>query len=139
MSLDARKPVFAVSYQVRHKRVCAVSENGQKLGFRKKRNFTIRVVKPKALISFAVTANLICAFVFAYAKFRFSHDAAHIIMCGWLDSEPLFLGRLRPERLTSNQIASQHRTGFHWGHNQPIYFLLGPKWVGAPVSVRLAM
>ena len=31
MSLDARKPVFAVSYQVRHKRVCAVSENGQKL------------------------------------------------------------------------------------------------------------
>ena len=103
--------------------------------FRKKRNFTIRVVKPKALISFAVTANLICAFVFAYAKFRFSHDAAHIIMCGWLDSEPLFLGRLRPERLTSNQIASQHRTGFHWRHNQPIYFLLGPKWVGAPVSV----
>ena len=95
----------------------------------KKRNFTIRVVKPKALISFAVTANLICAFVFAYAKFRFSHDAAHIIMCGWLDSEPLFLGRLRPERLTSNQIASQHRTGFHWRHNQPIYFLLGPQWV----------
>ena len=104
-------------------------------GFRKKRNFTIRVVKPNALISFAVTANLICAFVFAYAKFRFSHDAAHIIMCGWLDSEPLFLGRLRPERLTSNQIASQHRTGFHWRHNQPIYFLLGPQWVGAPVSV----
>ena len=31
MSPDARKPVFAVSYQVRHKRVCAVSKNGQKL------------------------------------------------------------------------------------------------------------
>ena len=137
MSLDARKTVFAVSYQVRHKRVCAVSENGQKLEISDlgRRNFTIRVVKPKALISFAVTANLICAFVFAYAKFRFSHDAAHIIMCGWLDSEPLFLGRLRPERLTCNQIASQHRTGFHWRHNQPIYFLLGPQWVGAPVSV----
>ena len=105
------------------------------LKFRKKINFTIRVVKPKALISFAVTANLICAFVFAYAKFRFSHDAAHIIMCGWLHSGPLFLGRLRPERLTGNQIASQHRTSFHWRHNQPIYFLLGPQWVGAPVSV----
>ena len=30
-----------------------------------------------ALISFAVTAKLICVFVFAYAKSRFSHDAAH--------------------------------------------------------------
>ena len=39
---------------------------------------TIFVAKTKALISFAVTAKLICAFVFAYAKVRFSHDAAHI-------------------------------------------------------------
>ena len=30
------------------------------------------------LISFAVTAKLICVFVFAYAKSRFSHDAAPI-------------------------------------------------------------
>ena len=30
------------------------------------------------LISFAVTAKLICIFVFAYAKSRFSHDAAQI-------------------------------------------------------------
>ena len=35
------------------------------------------VAKTKALISFAVTAKLICVFVFAYAKSRFSHDAAH--------------------------------------------------------------
>ena len=28
-------------------------------------------------MSFAVTAKLICVFVFAYAKSRFSHDAAH--------------------------------------------------------------
>ena len=34
-------------------------------------------MKTKALISFAVTAKLICVFVFAYAKSRFSHDAAH--------------------------------------------------------------
>ena len=34
-------------------------------GFEKKRNCTIRVAKTKALISFAVTAKLICAFVFA--------------------------------------------------------------------------
>ena len=30
------------------------------------------------LISFAVTARLICVFVFAYAKRRFSHNKAHI-------------------------------------------------------------
>ena len=34
----------------------------------------------KALISFTVTAKLIRAFVFAYAKCRFSHDAAHLIL-----------------------------------------------------------
>ena len=32
----------------------------------------------KALISFAITAKLICVFVFAYAKSRFSHDAAQL-------------------------------------------------------------
>ena len=46
--------------------------------FRKWRGCTIRVAKTKALISFAVTAKLICVFVFAYAKIRFSHVAAHI-------------------------------------------------------------
>ena len=33
------------------------------------------------MISFAVTAKLICVFVFAYAKSRFSHDAAQMITC----------------------------------------------------------
>ena len=33
----------------------------------------------KALISCTVTAQLICVFVFAYAKIRFSHDEAHIV------------------------------------------------------------
>ena len=37
-------------------------------------------MKTKALISFAVIAKLICGFVFAYAKSRFSQDAAHM-MC----------------------------------------------------------
>ena len=45
-------------------------------GFRKKRDCTICVAKTKALISFAVTAKLICVFVFAYAKSRFSNDEA---------------------------------------------------------------
>ena len=39
-------------------------------------------MKTKALISFAVTAKLICVFVFVYAKSRFSHDAAHIVKLG---------------------------------------------------------
>ena len=41
---------------------------------------TIHVAKTKALISFAVTAKLICVFVFAYAKSWFSHDAAHFYL-----------------------------------------------------------
>ena len=40
---------------------------------------TIRVAKTKALISFAVTAKLICVFVFAYAKSRFSHNEADFL------------------------------------------------------------
>ena len=43
-----------------------------------KRDCTIYVAKTKALISFAVTAKLICVFVFPYAKRRFSHDGAHL-------------------------------------------------------------
>ena len=38
------------------------------------------VAKTKALISFAVTAKLICVFVFAYAKRWFSHDEAHNLL-----------------------------------------------------------
>ena len=44
------------------------------------RNSTIRVAKTKALISFAVTAKLICVFVFAYADCWFYHEVAHMIM-----------------------------------------------------------
>ena len=52
-------------------------------GFKKKRSCTIPVAKPKAQISFEVTAKLICAFGFAYADCWFSHimriyEAAHM-------------------------------------------------------------
>ena len=40
---------------------------------------TIRVAKTNTLIRFAVTAKLICVFVFAYAKIQFSHDAAQML------------------------------------------------------------
>ena len=49
------------------------------LGFRKYRNCTICVAKTKALISFAVTAKLICVFVFAHADCWFPFAAAHLI------------------------------------------------------------
>ena len=41
-------------------------------------NCTIRVAKTKALIKCAVTAQsqLICVFIFAYAKIQFSREAA---------------------------------------------------------------
>ena len=51
-------------------------------------------------------------------------------MCEWFDLKPLFLGKLRPERLTSNQMVSQQRTSFAWRHKQPIYFFR-PQWAGA--------
>ena len=38
------------------------------------------MAKTKALISFAVTSKLICAFVFAYADCWFSHEAAHLLL-----------------------------------------------------------
>ena len=38
------------------------------------------MAKTKALISFAVTAKLICVFVFAYVKNLFSHDAARLTL-----------------------------------------------------------
>ena len=39
----------------------------------------MRVAKTKELTSFAITAKLICAFVFAYADCWFSHAAAQLI------------------------------------------------------------
>ena len=43
-------------------------------------NCTIRVVKTKVLITFAVAEKLICAIVIPYAGCWFSDAAAHIIM-----------------------------------------------------------
>ena len=40
----------------------------------------IQVAKTKALISFAVTAKLICAFVFAYADCWFSYEVAQLFV-----------------------------------------------------------
>ena len=72
-----RKLAFRDSDQVLHKHNTA---RGLKFGILKV-DSTIRAAKTKALISFGVTAKLICIFVFAYAKSRFSHKEAQIIVC----------------------------------------------------------
>ena len=76
-----RKPFFRVSDQVRHKLGCTATEDNKRLEILDLGKTVIvlsYVVKTKAQISCAVTAQLICVFVFAYAKRRFSHDAAYI-------------------------------------------------------------
>ena len=69
----------------------------------------MQVAKTKALISFAVTAKLICVFVFAYADCWFSHGAAHIFGHIFsLLSEPIIkifaelLGLLKFKRMTGS-------------------------------------
>ena len=75
------KTVFGVSDQVRHKQGCTTTEDGYRLEILEEEGlYYLRyVAKTKAPISCLVAAQLICAFDFAYAKSRFSHDAAHII------------------------------------------------------------
>ena len=73
MSHFVRKPVFGVSDKVGHKPGCTTTEDGVEA-----RNSRGVVVKTKALISCAVTTELIGAFYFLlYVKNRFSHDPAH--------------------------------------------------------------
>ena len=55
----------------------------------------MRVAKTKALISFAVTAKLICIFVFAYADCWFSDAATHLII---LEKDGPFDGMFRHSR-----------------------------------------
>ena len=63
-----RKPAFGVSAQVRHKHRRWLE--ALNFGLRKRRDCSIFVAE-NALISCADTAQLICAFVFAYAKIGF--------------------------------------------------------------------
>ena len=71
-----RKPVLRVSDQVRHKpqnmaRGLKISDLG--------RRGIVLSMKTKALICCMAIMQLICTFVFAYVKSRFSHDVSHIM------------------------------------------------------------
>ena len=73
MSLVVIKPVFWVFDHVRHKPGCTATENGNRL--------EVMYLGSRCIVlSIQVTAKLICGFVFAYAKSRFSHNEAHIML-----------------------------------------------------------
>ena len=79
--LRHKKTNVLVSDLVQHKPGCTATEDGKRLeilDLESRGICTIYVAKTKALISFAVTAKLICVFVFAYAKRWFSHDVAQL-------------------------------------------------------------
>ena len=72
-----KKPVFGVSSTNR-----AVKPQNMARGLRfriKEEEGLYYVAKTKVVISCVVTAQLICTFVFDYAKSRFSHDSAHFM------------------------------------------------------------
>ena len=76
------KTNILVSDLIRHKPGCAATEDEENLEISdlESRGIALStcVAKTKVLISFALTAKLICVFVFAYAKCWFSHDAAQL-------------------------------------------------------------
>ena len=76
LSRVMRKPTFWFQTWSDTNRAVQPQKMARGFGFRKYWDCSIRVAKTKALISFAVTAKLICVFVFAYAKRWFSRDAA---------------------------------------------------------------
>ena len=82
-------------------------------GFRKKGNCTFRVAKTKVLISFAVTAKLICVFVFAYADCWFSHAAAHILGSCYLLLLSNVLKFFDPKFLVPKEVAGTLRKHAH--------------------------
>ena len=73
MSRDVRKPVFGVSDQVRHKPGWLETWN---FGFRKQKGLYYPSGENKDADQ--LRGYLICVFVFAYAKIRFSHVMAHM-------------------------------------------------------------
>ena len=74
---------------------------------------TMSVAKRKALISCAFTAQLICAFVFAYAKNRFSHVVGQIMCSLSVQRKKIYYLTL-PQQLRKNfhLILISHNTKF---------------------------
>ena len=82
LSLSLRKPTIWVYDQVDTNWAVQSQKIARSLKFRMKEEeglyYPCRENKGAGQISFAVTAKLVCAFVFAYAKIQFSYAAAHL-------------------------------------------------------------
>ena len=81
-----------MSDQVRHKPGCTTTEDGWGLKtLDLGRKGIVAVAETKASISCAFTAKLVCAFVFAFAKFRFSYDGSYMPYCCFRHGAALLL------------------------------------------------
>ena len=78
MSHVTSKPVFRVSDQARNKTSCRAKEDGLRLEFGVIGNRGIYNLCSKNKNSYLHTAQLIYAFVFSFAKSRFSDDTVYI-------------------------------------------------------------
>ena len=72
------KPVFGFPIRSDTNQAVQPQKMAWNIGFRKKRDCTLCVAKTKALISCAVTAQLICGFFFAYVKHWVSQYVAQM-------------------------------------------------------------
>ena len=90
LSLCMRKPTIWVPTRYYTNRAVQSQKMVRSLKFRiyEEERLYYLVAKTKALISFAVTAKLICAFVFAYAQCWFYHAAAHLKILLIISTEP---------------------------------------------------
>ena len=80
-NLGHEKTCLRASDQICHKPSCTASKDGFRLEILDlgSREIVLSQKQRCCQISCAVTTQLICAFVFTYAKRRFSHDLAHLI------------------------------------------------------------
>ena len=86
-----KKPVFGFPTSSNTNRTVILRRwlGASNFGFKTYRDCSIYVLKTKALISCAVTEQLICDFNLAYAKSRLSHDVARQLGCSVVERQTL--------------------------------------------------
>ena len=80
----ARKLVFRVFFQVQHKPVCIITEDGFRLKISASENRRIAVAKRNMLISCVFAPQLICIFIFLYTKTVFLMIIEFVGFCFWM-------------------------------------------------------
>ena len=89
---------------VRHKPGCTTTEDSQRLELSDLESK--RVAKTCALISYALTAQLMCSFDFTYAKSRFSYDATKMKTLFVLNDK---IDKTRASLITCHRICPNSR------------------------------